>query len=87
MAFSQSDPKLESLGSLRASRGNWDGTAVTTGELNTGLNRTFAVFLTVNDATAANGAVTVVETFPIQTAVTINFASGVNGEYLAIGEA
>lgn len=85
--FTQSTAIIDSIGSLKSSRGNWDGTAVTTGELDTGLNDIFAVYLSVNDATAANGAVTVVETFPLnQAKVTINFVSGVKGEFFAIGK-
>ena len=88
MAFTQSTAIIDSLGSLKSARGNWDGDSVETGELTTGLNDIFAVYVSVNDATAANGAVTVIETFPLnQTAVTLKFASGMKGEYFAIGKA
>lgn len=88
MAFSQSNQKLESYGSRRMEKGNWDATAVSTGEFTTQLNIVDRLHITVNSATASQGAYTVEESFPLKGAITVNFAaSGLTGTYEAVGEA
>jgi len=86
MAWSSTVIKRTVFGNRRVVYGSWDATAVTGGDIATGLSRTDSCIIWHKGA-AVEAAVGVVnETFPLASGnVTIVVTAGDAGYYLAIG--
>lgn len=87
MAFSSAIVERQrSPGSMRFTMGTWDGTSVTTGELDTGLAKCHGIALTPKGSAVAADQCAHNETFPCDgSAVTIIFTSGTDGTWIAWG--
>jgi len=86
MAFSQATTNQTVFGNKRIVYGTYNGAAVTTGELATGLAVTEMLVLTGTGASVVADAPTVNETFPnTNSTQTLIFTSGTTGVWMAIG--
>jgi hypothetical protein len=87
MAFTSTLQGRTVIGSKWVAYGTWDGTAVTTGELDTTLDYIEVLVLTHTGNGVKTNAPSIDETIPgdIGKAVTLDFDSGTAGTWFAIG--
>lgn len=91
MAFTFTVKKQTYFGDLKVVIGIWDGTGVTTGELDLSpyfAGKIYAIIPFELLAAAPANPVTIDETFPLDsgTAATLVFLSGSDGLFMAFGE-
>jgi hypothetical protein len=86
MAFSSTVTNKTVFGNKRVHYGTWDGSGVTTGNINTGLRLVEHISLTAKKSAVTANTPVVNEVFPCAgSAVTVVFDSGLDGYWMATG--
>lgn len=87
MAFSSAVVTTTIMGNKKVTWGTYNGAAVTTGNLNTGLSVCETLQLSAGGSSVVTEAPTINSTFPIAgSSVPIIFTSGTTGFWMAIGQ-
>jgi hypothetical protein len=87
MAFTSVVSGQTVFGNLRVTYGTFDGSGVTTGDIDTGLGTVFTMAVNAGGSSVVADSVTINETFPLAgSAITIIFTSGKAGTWIAFGK-
>lgn len=85
MAFSSSKKAEIAAGNLRVTYGSFTSGSTTGGDIYTGLQKVFGIYLIHNSSTVVGDQPAVNETFPVADPVTIVTTSSKDGYWLAWG--